>query len=303
MGLSIYNIKKWTKMLSGKSIMHVNQDIGKFFTPGKINGYFNNLTEKVLNDPDTLKAQIIPVTTDERAGEVYFPIAIFQYGLGAYDLYLETKEKKYYDQFIRCVDWAIERQEVSGAWDNFGFIQSDAPYSAMCQGEGCSLLLRAYKETKNMEFYNAAKKAIDYMLCPLEKGGTTEYKENEVYFYEYTNKPCVLNGWIFALFGLYDLSLCCQDDIYSDSLKMTLNTLKKSLKKYDNGYWSMYDDDGLITSPFYHKLHIAQLEALSLIDNDEVFEFYKEKFEKYQKNKLNKTRAFIYKAFQKIIEK
>ena len=91
MGLSVYNIKKWYKMLTGNSIMHVNQDMGKCFVPGKLEGYFNNMTEKVTKDPETLEKKTIPMTTDEVAGVVYFPVAIFQYGLGAFDLYLMTK--------------------------------------------------------------------------------------------------------------------------------------------------------------------------------------------------------------------
>ena len=51
MGLSIYNIKKWTKMFLGKSVLHVKQDLGQKFSPGELNGYFNNLTEKVKKDP------------------------------------------------------------------------------------------------------------------------------------------------------------------------------------------------------------------------------------------------------------
>lgn len=148
-------------MLTGKSIMHVNQDLGKYFSPGELKGYFNDLTEKVLRDPETLKAKTIPMSSDEKAGKVYFPIAIFQYGIGAYDLYIGTREEIYKDQFMRCVDWAIKNQEEIGAWNNFGFVQAEAPYSSMCQGEGCSLLLRAYKETGNVIYLTAATKAMN----------------------------------------------------------------------------------------------------------------------------------------------
>lgn len=133
MGLSVYNIKKWYKMLTGNSIMHVNQDMGKCFVPGKLEGYFNNMTEKVTKDPETLEKKTIPMTTDEVAGVVYFPVAIFQYGLGAFDLYLMTKEEKYISQFWNCVEFAVGNQEESGAWNNFGFVYPEAPYGSMCQ--------------------------------------------------------------------------------------------------------------------------------------------------------------------------
>ena len=60
MSLSIYNIKKWTNMMLGKSIMHVNQDIGKSFTSGTISGYYNNLTDKVTMLPELLDTESLP---------------------------------------------------------------------------------------------------------------------------------------------------------------------------------------------------------------------------------------------------
>ncbi len=302
MGISLYNIRKWTKMLTGKSIMHVNQDMGRYFVPGEIKGYFNNMTEKVLKDPDTLVNKQIPVSTDEKAGKVYFPIAIFQYGLGAYDLYLGTKERKYYDQFIICTEWAFSHQKTNGAWDNFGFIQPDAPYSSMCQGEGASLLIRGFKETNNINWLNAAKQAIDFMLIPKEEGGTAEYLPDGIMLYEYTNKPCVLNGWIFSLYGLYDCSLVLEDDKYKDALRKTIERLCICLPDFDNGYWSMYDLGGLLTSPFYHDLHIAQLQALYITFNIDIFEKYQNKFIEYKKNCIKKNLAFMLKAVQKIKE-
>lgn len=302
MGLSIYNIKKWTYMLAGKSIQHVNQDMGQLFIPGEIKGYFNNLTEKVLKDQVTLDKMEVPISSDEKAGEVLFPIAIFQYGLGAYDLFLKTHEEIYYKQFMNCVNWAVDNQKVNGAWDNFGFIQPEAPYSAMCQGEGASLLIRAYVETKAEQYLEAAKNAVDFMLVPLSQGGTALYTKEGIVLYEYTNKPCVLNGWIFSLFGLYDLSLVSKDNIYEKLLKKTVAALNCRMGKYDCGYWSYYDDEGTIASPFYHNLHIAQLEALEKTFGLDCFKKYKQQFIHYRKNRFYYIKAFLKKAYQKIKE-
>ena len=290
-------------MLTGKSIMHVNQDLGKYFSPGELKGYFNDLTEKVLRDPETLKNKTIPMSTDEKAGKVYFPIAIFQYGLGAYDLYIGTGKEIYKDQFMRCVDWAINNQEEIGAWNNFGFVQVEAPYSSMCQGEGCSLLLRAYKETGNVSYLTAATKAIDFMLLPIDKGGTTEYLNEEIIFYEYTNKSTILNGWIFSFFGLYELNLILNDAKYKELVGISVCSLKNHINDFDLGFWSKYDMDKMIASPFYHKLHIAQLKALVMIDDDAAFSEMLAEFERYQNSWWNRQRAFIKKAWQKVFEK
>ena len=79
MGLSVYNIKKWWLMLSGKSVLHVNQDMGKQFSVGKLEGYYIALStlageygventlyalyEAAISD-DTTDLEIIP-NTDE----------------------------------------------------------------------------------------------------------------------------------------------------------------------------------------------------------------------------------------------
>ncbi len=302
MGLSIYNIKKWYKMLTGKSIMHVNQDMGKCFVPGKLEGYFNNMTEKVTKDPETLEKKVIPMTTDEVAGLVYFPVAIFQYGLGAFDLYLMSKDEKYISQFWKCVEFAVNNQEEEGAWNNFDFVYPDAPYGSMCQGEGASLLLRAYKLKGEKLYLEKAQKAIDFMLKPLERGGTSKYEGEEILFFEFTNKPIVLNGWIFSLYGLYDLTLVDKSEEYKKVLDKAVKSLVKHLNEFDNGYWSMYDMKGKIASPFYHNLHIAQLEALYLTFGTTEFKKAQETFESYKNKRINRCMAFIKKVAQKIVD-
>ncbi len=281
--------------------MHVNQDFGKCFIPGEIKGYFNNLTEKVTKQPELIDRGELPLTTDEKAGIVVFPIAIFQYGLGAYDLFLLTHEERYLTQFKKCVDWAINNQNCLGAWNNFGFIYPEAPYSSMCQGEGASLLIRAYKQYGDSIYLDATKKAINFMLIPKENGGTAEYIKDDVILYEFTNKPYVLNGWIFSIFGIYDLSI--EDISYKKILNQSLDSLERKISSFDNGYWSMYDNGKKITSPFYHNLHIAQLEAVLMIYPGENISLCYNNFKQYSLKFWNRKKAFIKKSMQKIFEK
>lgn len=302
MAVSVYKVKKWYRMLTGKSIMHVNQNMGKSFVPGELRGYFNNLTEKVLKDSVSLEKQQLPMTTDESGKPVVFPVTIFQYGLGAWDLFLQTGETKYADQFMRSAQWALDNQLESGAWSNFYFVYPDNPYGAMCQGEGASVLLRAYSRTKEEKYLLAAKKAVDFMLSPLADGGTTCYDHDRLVLMEYTHLPAVLNGWVFALFGLYDMTVVSPEERYQQALKKTVDSLMEMMPCFDNGYWSMYDERKIISSPFYHDLHIAQMEALYLATQEEIFRSYQKKFERYRDKKWNSIRAFIKKVWQKVVE-
>lgn len=289
-------------MIFGKSILHVNQTLGLQFKPGEVYGYFNNLTEKVTKDVDALRNESLPKMFDDNGREVIFPVSIFQYGLGAFDLMLEHKKDIYSRQFWRCVEWAYKNQNDEGAWSMGDYIPPEEPYGAMCQGEGASLLLRAYKLSNNKEYLKRAIRAIDFMLRPLEKGGTSVYSKNDLVLLEFTNRPCVFNGWVFAIFGLYDLTLIIDADKYHNALNKTVTTLRNSLNLWDCGYWSLYNEKGMIASPFYHNLHIAQLEALELAFPSCGFGKLKDKFVAYRNNKFYKKKAFMNKAIQKLLE-
>ena len=301
MGISFFNLKKWFKMFFGKSVLHVNQNLGVFFDPNSVHGYFNNMIDKVTSQSEIIGTEKVPELKIESGDYVIFPVAVFQYGLGAYDLFLKTNDERYLEEFIKCADWSIDNQEESGAWNNFFYIFPEHPYGAMCQGEGVSLLIRAYKHTQKEHYLLSAKKAIDFMVKPIEEGGTADYKNNEVIFKEYVHRSIVLNGWIFAIFGLYDYMLV--SDEYKELVEVSFSSLIAHLKDFDNGYWSLYSLDKKVASPFYHSLHIAQLQAIYLVTGDSMVKDIKEKFERYQKSKSKKSRALIVKSVQKIFER
>jgi len=304
MALSLFKIRRWWLMLTGKSVWHVNQEIGQSFTKDSIKGYYNNLTEKVMIIPSLLENDLLPVLPLEDGSTVEMPVAIFQYGLGAYDLYLKTNEDKYLRKFSQSVKWAMEHLDDNGRWSNFYYVYPDNPYGAMAQGEGTSLLLRAYISSKEERYLEAAKKAIDYMLKPLEKGGTTLFDEENIIFAEYTHLPIVMNGWIFAWWGLYDYVLAIHDNgYYKKILDISSRSLERYLPKFKAKYWSKYDLGGKIASPFYHNLHVAQMQAMYQLTGREIYNEYAIRWEQQQHNLFCKSLAFIKKAAQKLMEK
>lgn len=204
MGIDIYNIKRWARMLSGRSIYHVDQSIGKLFKENELYGYFNDLTNKVILGNKNLDNNGIPFLEHSDGSKIQMPTMILQYGLGAYDLWLLEKKKIFLDKALNCAEWAIKNQEINGAWNTFFYIYPNAPYSAMPQGEGVSLMARLYKETNDEKYLLCAKKAIEFMLTDVKNGGVCNYSNGELQLMEYTHLPIVMNGWIFALFGIYD---------------------------------------------------------------------------------------------------
>lgn len=300
MSLSIYNIKRWIKMFLGTSIEHVDQGVGKLYSKFEIKGYYNDLTQKVLKTPK-YEELLLPKLQLQSGEKVYFPISIFQYGLGAYDLYLLEGKIIYLEIFKKCVDWALDNQNINGSWDTFFFKDVENSFSAMAQGEGISLLIRAYSQFSNLVYLEAAKKAMHYMIKPVEENGTTYYNGDKVFLLEISNQPVILNGWIFAIFGIYDYLIINNYDVEIEKIYIdTIYTLVENLALFDKGYWSKYDIDNMIASPFYHELHIAQLEVLYDLTGIKDFKGYSLKWEDYRKSKSNYFHALMSKAIQKV---
>ena len=301
MAISIYKIKKWYDMLVGKSVHHVNQDEGKYYLKDHVKGYYNNLTEKVSRFG--AKDASVPKSFVDTGEEIYFSIEIFQYGLAAYDLYLasDQKDKSMLDKVIACANWGVDNQLEDGSWITFAYETPDYPFSAMAQGEGVSLLIRAYNETKDERYVICLKKAMRFMLTPFENGGPTLYNNDGVFLYECPKDPLILNGWIFSFWGLWDYCLTFKDDTDAKYiLRRTLDTMVKWLPKFDLPYWSMYEDGKRICSPFYHKLHIAQLNVMYDLTGRDEFKHYAERWDNFQHNRLYRNIAFCKKAIQKV---
>jgi len=297
----IYMFKKWIRILKGKSDLHVNQSEGKIYSKNEIKGYYNNLTEKV-NWYQGYDKIGIPLVVNYNGDKIYFSITISQYALGNYDLYLMTNKKIYYKQFTNSVEWLIDNQDIQGGWNVLN--PMECKYSAMAQGEGISVLTRAFIESKDSKYLDAAIKASGLMLKSIENDGTARYINDKLYFEEVAKlePSLVLNGWIFAIFGLFDIVKLTKDKKRRSMLKITLKTLENELDNYDCGYWSYYDQCGHLASPFYHRLHIAQLNVLYDLFNIKKFKMMSKRWESYSLNKFKKGKAIILKVCQKIKE-
>jgi D-glucuronyl C5-epimerase C-terminus. len=290
--ISKYLVKKWFKMIFGLSNMYVPQPMGKFFSKTEIRGYYNDLTNKVKKE----KRGFGELPLDEETGKpTEFSIQVFQYGLGAYDCFLGSHDKRYLDTFFACVRFAVSKQRSDGGWETFK--NRPSPFSSMAQGEGVSLLCRAFVETNDPQYLPLIQKAISFM-----KSATMKTTEDGPVFYEFVGSPIVLNGWIFSLFGIVDYALLTQKQEDALFLKSCLCKLKKMLPFFDTGKWSLYREDGRYVSSFYMGVHIAQMEALYQLTDDPIFKEFGDRWSKYLHNPFRKMHYFWKKAIQKLKE-
>ena len=249
-------------------------------------------------------------------GLQYNPIAIAQWGLGNYNLLCDTKDQERYDKFIMCAEWLVENTEQNhkGLWvwmHNFDWeyrVKLKSPwYSALSQGQGISVLLRAWVITKDEKYLEAAQGALVSFYTEVNQGGVvyTDKGGNKWFEEAIVNPPThILNGFIWASWGMYDYWLATNEKKVKKLFDDVVNTLTNNLSSFDCGYWSLYEQSGtkmkMLASPFYHSLHIVQLQVMKRLTGQDFFLDYANRWTKYLNNKMNKHRVIAYKSVFKL---
>lgn len=144
-------------------------------------------------------------------------------------------------------------------------------------------------------------------MTGIDKGGVLFIDDNNDWWLEeyILNPPThILNGFIWALWGVYDYFLLIKDKKTKELWEKCLKTLQKNLENFDIGYWSRYDLSKTkmknLASPFYHKLHITQLEVLYRLSRIKIFKKYGDRWGRYLDSKFNRARAYCNKAIFKL---
>ncbi len=300
-------LRRWMLLARGKSYWHQEQELGERFVPGELAGYYNDLAGKTRWDGPVDDAGL-PLNETLEGKLVHFPTSVLQKALGHWDRWLQSdrKDDDHYDQFIRSARWALDSQDKRGGWPIWPLLglHYASPYSAMTQGEGISVLARAFLATGEEAYLDGARLALSPLLTEVSDGGTCRRVPEGLVLEEVPlhDPATILNGWIFALYGLYDLSLVDGSLDVAKALEESLDALVAYLPEYDAGFWSYYDTRRNLASPFYHRLHVAQLRALELTFPEcaSVFALSREIFERQLTSRLNRSRALALKVIQKL---
>jgi hypothetical protein len=251
-----------------------------------------------------------------KIGPQYNPIAIAQYGLGNYNLFRRTGETDRREKFFRIAHWLCQHLERNqhglSVWNHhFDWEYRDtlrAPwYSALAQGQGISVLVRAHKESQDARYLEAAKLALTSFFTPVGEGGVAFTDDRgDLWFEEYIVSPPthILNGFIWAAWGVYDYFLATRDRSAQEIFARAVQTLLHNLERYDLGFWSLYEQSGtrlpMVASPFYHQLHIVQLRVMHRLTGEEKFARVADHWEDYGRSRRNRTRALCYKSAFKL---
>ena len=164
---------------------------------------------------------------------------------------------------------------------NYSFHEVDimkAPwYSAMAQGKALSVFCRLYELTSDDRYIEIADKIFnsfyrfkynsDPWISCIDKDGALWLEE-----YPHEEPSHVLNGMIFAIYGIYDYYILNNSEEAKVMLKASLTTIKNNLENYrqidDLSYYSLKYDHKI---DYYQRIHIQQLHDLSAITDDNYF--------------------------------
>jgi heparosan-N-sulfate-glucuronate 5-epimerase len=235
------------------------QPPGLLFESDRVRGYFVDYRLKT-----TAKAA--------RAPKSLLPGTIAQLALGWHERMLLGEERAG-PEFERVCELLVVQAEDVGDLLLWPYELNIPKYGAkgrwyagMTQGQAASTLTRAYLHTGRPEYQTLARKAIEPILR-LDSRFVTVTPEGPILEEVESTPPShILNGWIFALWGLWDLRITTEDGRIDDTLNATIDCLRAKLREYDVGWWTRYSlfphrlPD--LAKPFYHRLHVDQMAVL-----------------------------------------
>jgi heparosan-N-sulfate-glucuronate 5-epimerase len=269
-----------------KALSGVAADLGAFVWGASID-YGSDLNADPLAYPLALErlldadpllfspfdAEGVPLQMNEQHGALYMPSRIAGYGLAQWNL-ARLGDEQGMDRFLTSANWFL-RQPCARFMQHIRLEGMTPPWpSCLAQGEGVSVLVRAYRATGDRRYLTQARAALRLLEVSVGEGGVASTLADGGFFveeYPGGRHRHVLNGALFAIVGLHDLvRLSGEGEDAAVALRDgLLHTLERNLGLWSVGGWSIYslDRSGLglpnACTVHYHQVHIALLEHLA----------------------------------------
>jgi hypothetical protein len=293
-----------------KSVSSFRLAMGSHIDPKEIRGYYIDLREKA-------EAAAWPPPWFPFPGFHRY-IAVGQFGLGAYERYLFGDGDAWLAAAVAAGEHLVEAQvqegHRAGAWEEpepyrHTFRMRGPWVSAMAQGHCASLLVRLHRATGGDAFAEAALRALLPYRSPVTSGGVQALLDGRPFPEEYPTDPAsyVLNGAIYAIWGVYDVAVGLGDADARAELEELVDTVAENIYRWDLGYWSRYDlyPHPMITnvaSASYHALHVNQLRALDLLTPRPALADAAARFDRYANRPVDRLRGLVHKvAFRLVV--
>lgn len=205
------------------------------------------------------------------------PTTIAQYALSRFGAWHRDGDPRGRRAAVRAARFLVASQRRDGSW------RYDFPYqvgilpelpagwpSALAQGQVISLLVRVHAVTRERRYLDAARAAVGPLTRPIARGGLRTRFDGGLWLEEYPTRPrrsFVLNGFMFALVGLYDIAP--RSPAAARLYREGRRTLVRALPRFDaGGGCSLYaltpDPTGAPwrISDVYEPIHVGLLATL-----------------------------------------
>ena len=211
---------------------------------------------------------------------VYSPGNLAESGIRYVDGYVRTGDPAYLDRAVVRAKKLISLSRLSGGARYFPYMYDyameklKAPwYSAYSQGFALSLFVRLYRVTGIQDWAERAREtAMSFRrLGRVTRPWVAYVVNNRLWLEEYPSATPthVLNGFNFALFGLYDYERLTRDPAARDLLRGALRTMRSFGTTYRvPGGISYYDLVHRTRHAHYHLIHTWQFRTLAAISGD-----------------------------------
>jgi hypothetical protein len=234
----------------------------------------------------------VPLNVYRWGGPYYYSVTIGHHGISCVARYILDKNEKELKRAISVAKWLMANQSKNGSWpvlyDHDWYpgrcAKLKSPWtSAMGQGLCVSFLTRlaaigvALPGVSSSDLIVAARKALNPFAVPASKGGVLAMLFDKLPWYEeYPTNPSsfVLNGFVYAILGAYDLAEFTGNEEAREIYRVGIESLKIALPLYDLGRCTAYDLTHVTTGKFapniarqsYHFIHVQLLSALNILE-------------------------------------
>jgi hypothetical protein len=211
---------------------------------------------------------------------VYSPGNLANDGIRYVDGYVRTGDPAYLDRAVVRAKKLLSLSRLSGGARYFPYLYDYATeklkapwYSAYSQGFALSLFVRLYRVTGVQVWAERAREtAMSFRrLGRVTKPWVAYVLNRRLWLEEYPSATPthVLNGFNFALFGLYDYERLTRDPAARDLLRGALRTVRSFGTTFRvPGGISYYDLVHRTRFAKYHLIHTWQLRDLAAISGD-----------------------------------
>lgn len=318
------------RIFSSYILNYKNSNLAFWHTPLRINELTDEDLKTLRAYPQNYESKIGMIDTTDNLGVImldykgdiglqYNPNAIAQLALGYYDKILSGEDcsEEFLTQSVYFLNHGRVVEDDILLWEyNFPFEMRNylhSPWrSALAQGQGISVCLRAYKLSQEERYLEVAKRAFKsfYYLSREHPGGVLDDSGGHTWLEEYIVEPPnhVLNGFIWALWGVRDYAVFMNDKYAWELWHLCVKTLRENLGHYDLGFWTTYDlvkfnpgrQRTMPSSIYYQNLHVVQMKAMCLLTSGTIFKHYEKRWNSQLTNRFNRIVSQIWKAYFKL---